>query len=107
MVTAEKPLTMPAGEPMHKMHSMRYTACGIAIKSASAAYVVTSFWGSTTCADCHRSISERLEDAAEHFEYVIDHDPGGLVELLLEAAAALARDPSDAPLSPPTISDSG
>lgn len=107
MVTAEKPRPVAVRETMHKIHSMKYTRCGIALESASATYSVTSFWGATTCADCRHALSESLEDAAEHFEYVIDHDPGGVVELILEAAAALARDPFDAQPPPPTISASG
>lgn len=36
------------------------------------------------------SLRERLEDAAEEFDYAIDHDPGGVVALLREAADTLA-----------------
>ena len=107
MVTAENPRPVAAREPMHKMHSMRYTACGISIENASATYVVTSFRSSTTCADCRHALSKNLEGFAEEFDYVVDHDPNGMVEILRDAAAALARDPSDAPLSPPTISTEG
>lgn len=95
-------------EEMHKIDSMAYTACGIALANGAATYAVTSFWDSTTCVDCRASLRERLEDAAEGFEYVIDHDPGGLVELLLEAAAAVAaRGPFNAPSSLPAMSASG
>ena len=105
MVTAEKPRPI-AAETMHKIHSIKYTACGIALESASAAYAVTSFWGATTCADCRHALSESLEGFAEDFDYIVDHDPNGMVEVLREAAVALARDPFDAPSTPPTTPDS-
>lgn len=96
-------------EEIHKIVSMGNTACGIAIASGAATYAVTSFWGATTCVDCHRvSLRERLEDAAEGFDYAIDHDPGCVVALLREAADALAaRGPFNAPSSLPALSASG
>ena len=50
----------------------------------------------------HASLRERLEDAAEEFDYAIDHDPGGVVALLREAADTLAaRGSFNAPSSRP------
>lgn len=54
------------------------------------------------------SLRERLEDTAEEFDYAIDHDPGGVVALLREAAAALAaRGSFNAPSSLSAMPASG
>lgn len=54
------------------------------------------------------TLIERLDDAAEEFDYAIDHDPGCVVALLREAAAALAaRGSFSAPSSLPAMSASG